>query len=226
MPGLYYYYCSAHADVNLTWHRAQRIRALRSFRFRWKACPGHQWITLPWRRYEGRCLGRRSRACRSLHVWGCFPTWMGEPSSSFPAGQAASQSSSRRASDSAHTCAEGRVPPVCGIMTFRSSNRHCTLLLRKIRYNHTLVEHVLQRTCEQSRLLVYCLTEKRPARREKRRRAHPSTVGKQPHTCNERHARLRLPRHLPSYLLQARLSIGDQDKASIGIGNSEAPVCA
>ena len=22
-PGLYYYYCSAHADVNLTWHRAQ-----------------------------------------------------------------------------------------------------------------------------------------------------------------------------------------------------------
>ncbi len=23
MPGLYYYYCSAHADVNLTWHRAQ-----------------------------------------------------------------------------------------------------------------------------------------------------------------------------------------------------------
>ena len=23
MPGLYYYYCSAHADVNVTWHRAQ-----------------------------------------------------------------------------------------------------------------------------------------------------------------------------------------------------------
>jgi len=22
-PGLYYYYCSAHADVNVTWHRAQ-----------------------------------------------------------------------------------------------------------------------------------------------------------------------------------------------------------
>lgn len=33
-PGLYYYYCSAHADVNVTWHRAQGLRTLRSFRFR------------------------------------------------------------------------------------------------------------------------------------------------------------------------------------------------
>src|SRR6266516_7860062 len=41
--------------------------------------------------------------------------------------------------------------------------------------------------------------------REKRQEGSPIHVGKQPHTCNERRARLRRPTHLPSYLLQTEV---------------------